>query len=275
MVSEPGVVDKTESVGSFLRKSRESQGLSLDEAARVTRISSMYLSALEEERFDILPSPAYARGFLRAYAGFLGLSGDDVVALYDRKVLPASREITRQTGNAPPRGKVEAGEYRRRRLIVIMLLLALVLAAAYLFREKKVGGGSPPVAVVMPQSPPTVPVQQNRSSAARTTEVPAAATEKTAGEPRPHENGTAQSGLILRLKILQDSSLNITIDGMVSQQYDLRAGDLIEWKADKVIDLELGNAGGVEAELNGRRLKPFGETGKSAHVALSADAPLP
>jgi len=275
MVSETGAVDKTESVGSFLRKSRESQGFSLEEAARVTRISAMYLSALEEERFDILPSTAYARGFLRAYAGFLGLPGDEIVALFDRKDSPAPRETPRLTENVSPRGKAGAGEYRRRRLMVIMLLLALVLAAAYLFRERQDGRGSLPVAVVKPPATPPVPVQQNRSSAAHPTEVPAAAAEKPPVETRSPDNGPQQAGLVLRLKILQDSSLNITIDGAVSQQYELKAGDLIEWKADKIIDLDLGNAGGVEAELNGRRLKPFGESGKSAHIALSADAPLP
>jgi hypothetical protein len=58
---------------------------------------------------------------------------------------------------------------------------------------------------------------------------------------------------------------------MISQQYDLKAGDLIEWKADKVITLEVGNAGGIEAEFNGKPLKPFGQPGKSAHVVLKAD----
>ena len=58
---------------------------------------------------------------------------------------------------------------------------------------------------------------------------------------------------------------------MISQQYDLKAGDLIEWKADKVITLEMGNAGGIEAELNGKPLKPFGEPGKTAHIVLKAD----
>ena len=270
-MSEPGAVNKTGSVGSFLRKSRESQGISLDEAARVTRISTMYLSALEEERFEILPNPAYARGFLRAYAGFLGLSGDEVSALLERGDSPAPQETSRQTATAQSRGTGRAGEYRRRRLVVIMLLLAIVLAAAYLFREKE--EPSAPVIATVPASALPPPVQKNRSSVVHPAAVSAATAENPAGETVLPESITRQAGIVLKLKIIQDSSLNITIDGMISQQYDLRAGDLIEWKADKVIALDMGNAGGVEAELNGRRLKPFGEQGKSAHVVVSAEAP--
>ena len=80
-----------------------------------------------------------------------------------------------------------------------------------------------------------------------------------------------QSGIILKLKVSQDCWLNITIDDAVSQQYDLKAGDLIEWKADRVFSLDIGNAGGIEAEFNGKPLKPFGEPGKTAHVILTAE----
>jgi cytoskeleton protein RodZ len=275
MVTETGAVNKTGSVGSFLRKSRESQGISLDEAARVTRISSMYLSALEEERFEILPNPAYAKGFLRAYAGFLGLSGDEIVAVFERRDTPASPEPSGQEESAPSRNEELARLHRRRRLAVIVVLLAVVLAAAYLFREGETTPEHPSTVAVAPQ--PSVPVatQQPRSSAVVPAVAPAPAAEKPANETMPSGDGPPPSGLVLKLKITQDSSLNVTIDGMISQQYDLKAGDLIEWKADRAIVLDLGNAAGVEAELNGRPLKRFGEEGKSAHVVLTAGAPPP
>jgi hypothetical protein len=51
----------------------------------------------------------------------------------------------------------------------------------------------------------------------------------------------------------------------------LKAGDLIEWKGEKVFALDIGNAGGIEGEFNGRPLKAFGEPGKTAHVTLKAE----
>jgi hypothetical protein len=47
----------------------------LGEVERETRIRERYLAALEEERFELLPARAYAKGFLRVYADFLGLDG--------------------------------------------------------------------------------------------------------------------------------------------------------------------------------------------------------
>jgi hypothetical protein len=77
-------------------------------------------------------------------------------------------------------------------------------------------------------------------------------------------------GIILTMKALEDGSLDITIDDTISQHYDMKAGDLIEWKADTVFTLNLENAGGVDAELNGKPLKPFGAKGVSVRVVLSA-----
>jgi cytoskeleton protein RodZ len=61
-----------ESVGLFLRLLRERAGLTIDEAASQVRIRHTYLTAIEDDRFEILPGRAYAMGFIRAYAEFLG-----------------------------------------------------------------------------------------------------------------------------------------------------------------------------------------------------------
>ncbi|MBA4494405.1 helix-turn-helix domain-containing protein [Paenactinomyces guangxiensis] len=60
-------------VGIVLKQARERIGYSLEEMNRITNIHTEYLHALENDRFDQLPSPFYARAFLRAYAKSLGL----------------------------------------------------------------------------------------------------------------------------------------------------------------------------------------------------------
>ena len=52
------------SIGQYLQEARSVRKLSLDDASAVTRISKHYLQALEDEKFDILPAPVYARGFM-------------------------------------------------------------------------------------------------------------------------------------------------------------------------------------------------------------------
>jgi transcriptional regulator with XRE-family HTH domain len=60
-------------IGEGLRQARTQQGLELPDVEAATRISSRYLAALEQERFEGLPGQAYARMFLGGYASYLGL----------------------------------------------------------------------------------------------------------------------------------------------------------------------------------------------------------
>jgi transcriptional regulator with XRE-family HTH domain len=69
-------------IGSRLRDARQERGLDLDEVHERTKIRRSYLQALEEERWDQLPAPAYTRGFLRTYARMLGLDAERLVADY-------------------------------------------------------------------------------------------------------------------------------------------------------------------------------------------------
>lgn len=70
-------------LGTLLREARERQGLDLAAAEQATRIRRRHLSAMESDRFDLLPGDAYARAFLREYARFLGLDEKLVLDEYD------------------------------------------------------------------------------------------------------------------------------------------------------------------------------------------------
>src|SRR3954465_2437616 len=70
------------SFGDWLRRQRELREISLRDIAERTKISLRYLEAMEADRFDLLPAPIFAKGFLREYARYVGLSPDDVVNHY-------------------------------------------------------------------------------------------------------------------------------------------------------------------------------------------------
>lgn len=69
-------------LGERLRQARESQGITLAEAAAETRIRQQSLVALEEGQYNRLPNDVVARGFIRNYAHFLGLPPDELIDLY-------------------------------------------------------------------------------------------------------------------------------------------------------------------------------------------------
>lgn len=73
------------SVGDMLREKREAKRLSLVDVSQALRIRLAFLKALEEGKIDQLPGIAYASGFLRAYAEFLGLDVEEIIQRFRRE----------------------------------------------------------------------------------------------------------------------------------------------------------------------------------------------
>ncbi len=70
-------------IGDQLRQAREAQAVSLDQAAQATHIRVRYLEALEANQYDLFPSSAQVRGFLRAYGDYLKLNSDELLQALD------------------------------------------------------------------------------------------------------------------------------------------------------------------------------------------------
>lgn len=69
--------------GEKLRREREMRGVSLDEISESTKIGTRSLRALEEDDFEKLPGGIFNKGFVRAYAKFLGLDEEQTVTDFE------------------------------------------------------------------------------------------------------------------------------------------------------------------------------------------------
>jgi cytoskeleton protein RodZ len=268
------------SPGAILKRCREYHELTLEEAEESTKIGANYLLALEEDQISQFSSLAYLKGFLRIYATYLGLNPDDMIRLYEKLYSTGNCGVdhtsrTAGVGDPPPRKK-----FPLQKLVMPAVILVLILITATIINRPS----SQPVRQNQPASaaaPSSPPIQQARSSARPSGPAKisddAIIEQKRSDSLPPAQNGTQKSlpdstrGFVVRLKVTQSGTLKVTIDGSTSQDYDLVVGDSIEWKADRTISLELSNAGGVEAELNGRQLKLFGQSGKPATVVLDSE----
>ena len=121
------------SFGDRLRREREMRGVSLDDIADATKIGTRSLRALEEEHFELLPGGIFNKGFVRAYAKYLGLNEDETVADYlaaagDSSLDP--RLIAEQNAGRIDRTGGDTGDHTRAGFpIVPVLILLLVIAA--------------------------------------------------------------------------------------------------------------------------------------------------
>jgi cytoskeletal protein RodZ len=70
------------SFGEELRRERELRGIPLREVAEATKVNLRYLQALERNEFEHLPGGVFNRGFVRAYAQYIGVDPDGMVDAY-------------------------------------------------------------------------------------------------------------------------------------------------------------------------------------------------
>ncbi len=117
-------------IGNSLREARVRQGIDYPTAEAGTRIRSRYLRAMEDEDFDLLPDPSYVRGFLRAYATYLGIDPALVVDEYESRygelahaLSPEGRRRAERRAQARP---------RRREVQLLWLAIGGVAAIAVL-----------------------------------------------------------------------------------------------------------------------------------------------
>jgi len=87
------------SFGEELRRERELRSISLREIAEATKVNLRYLEAIERNRFEELPGGVFNRGFVRAYAEFIGVDPEVMVNAYLLE--------EQSKAGSPPKGKPE------------------------------------------------------------------------------------------------------------------------------------------------------------------------
>lgn len=163
-------------IGPALQEARERRGLAVAQVEAATAIRGKYLRALEQEQFDVLPGPTYAKGFLRAYAEYLGLDGQLFVDEFNSR-----HHDPRRDGDRPiypnPRSRPQQRRRRRRESNVVMVVLAAIVAvSALIFLALRF----PPS---QPQAPPVSPSTLTNHPA--TTTPPPTTSDNSTGEQQP------------------------------------------------------------------------------------------
>jgi cytoskeletal protein RodZ len=234
------------SLGGYLRALREAKGCSLEEIARATRVSLHQLEALESDSFSDLPAAIFVKGFIRAYCDFLGEPSEEAVRRY-RELLGERSAPERSMPAVGPEPGWSASP------IVISLVLLLVFGGGLLavnlgFKRgtKPVVSEGPVAKVETPLAPVTPP------DAGGSTASPAPPTEVTT------ESANSQR---LVVKAIEETWIRIQPDDGHAVEELLPPGSTREWTAQKHFLLTIGNAGGIQIELNGQPMPPLGARG--------------
>lgn len=85
--------DQAAEMGAQLRQLREARGETASDVAHSLKLTSRQIEAMEAGRLDLLPGAAFARGFLRNYARYLGVDAAVVLAAFESEVAPRAVEL--------------------------------------------------------------------------------------------------------------------------------------------------------------------------------------
>lgn len=255
-IGEP-IVDRTPDFGHELKRARELRGISLKEIADSTKISKRFLEAIERNDMKALPAPVFTRGFVREYARYLGLNSEEIVTRYGESLRAHELEteqreaaqvnawnaaaVARTTG--PIRVEKQPSGVPFVPIVSAIGVLALLVAAVFYFRADRSRETTDNQAI------------ETTQSAAAVAE-PAQATATTATQ-EPAE------GLLLQLRVIEDSWLSLEVDGNTVVNDELKAGDERTFEAKESVTFKtVGNAAGLDITLNGVKVPPLGDTGE-------------
>ena len=292
-------------------KARENKGLTLREVEEATRIRAYFLEALEEERFDDLPGNAYARGFLYNYARYLELDPETLIQAYKSTTGAATTDVPRVLDEPLLRRSPEGIGSRILLIVLVVAILALGGWYAYsrfvldsdpwpfeLWPARETAPTATTIAERQPSIVATEPSASEDATAAalptrsepaatvRVSTVQAPTTEPTesafeeptatptraaTATPEPSPTATPIEGVLVQMEILEETYLDVTIDGQQDMVSIVQAGEDQQFQALQTITIVVGNAGGVSVTVNGIEVGSLGDPGQVLTVSYDLD----
>jgi cytoskeletal protein RodZ len=218
---------KSIGVGSALETARLVGGITLDEAARDTKLRVDQLTALEQEDFEALPGDVFVRGALRSYAQYVGLSPDKVLAMYSRNA--------EEPKPPPPPGKMGRVEQaiaatrirdnQRLLLVAAVSILGVMLIFGLVSRDH----AAPPAATISATT--------------------------TVGEQSPAPTIDA---VLVALRPVQ---VTVAVDG-VSESHSMAEDESLSFSAIDELTITVADGGAVQLSVDGRDMGAPGEPGQ-------------
>jgi cytoskeletal protein RodZ len=243
-------VEEKETLGKYLKRERELKRISLREVSKNTKVKEHLLKAIEENQYAALPSPTYVKGFLLAYAKYLGFDPNDILLRYENS-LKEEPDIQSEV----PSEKNFLGNIsylRNKRYLWIVggiVVIGFFTSYFFLLRPPQLSMEPIPVPQKVEEPPPPAPPPPPQVSE---TTVP------------PQEQPFS-----LQLKAVEETWVRIKIDDQPEYEMTLKPGEVTYHQGLKRIRLLVGNAGGLDIVFKGELQKRTGKSGEVVDIAFT------
>jgi cytoskeleton protein RodZ len=250
------------SLGSMISKARKDAGLSIDDLSAATNIRGTLLREMEANNFSQCGGETYARGHLRNIAIKLNADPQIFLTAFEDEQMQVDRTMRDLlVENNVMREPKEVRKVSWKVLVTISLASLFVAGLAQI--------------IVSNDSEPDIPVAVEET--ATPTESPEATPEPTAAEEiTPTDEPTVSTGQGVEVVIsavrakswlfVSDSSGRVLFSGQVAK------GVTKTFTTDAQLNLKIGNAGGVDLSVNGKKIDSVGVDGQVVSVSYGVDS---
>jgi transcriptional regulator with XRE-family HTH domain len=222
-----------ESVGELLRLEREAQGKTVADVAKATKMSTLIIESLEDDRFSAFPAPVYAKGHLRTYARFLDLNEEEIVEKYMRFTQQREPDELDEWDAVELEIEEKGRAAGRRTLWIAVAVVAVVVLIVWITRDRPPAETSePPVEAPLV----TPPVSQ------------------AAWVDTMIEVHSLELMVVARSRVY----LTVAVDGERVSDLTLDAGQRRRWEGVEEFELFVGTGEALDLYLNGEYLGAAG-----------------
>ena len=257
-----------------LKIKRESLGISVNEIYEKTRIDKKYIEEMEKGNFAIMPD-VYMRAFIRKYADVINCNAEETIKRYEAASKGENFEETELSNNSkisvphvrdidsfeenPSNNEKEGKKFNP--ILAIIFALIFIIAGILYFTVLNPNSSE----IIIEPKVEDIIEQQNGAQETSRFEVMANEVE---GKPSIEASNSKNDSLTLKINALDSSWFRIQIDNTKKDEFILAPKRSKTLFAKAQIDLLIGNAGGIEFILNGKKLEFDGKKGEIRNVIV-------
>jgi cytoskeleton protein RodZ len=227
-------------LGEKLREAREARGYSLREVADNTRISARHLEAIEADDYKPLPGGVFNKGFIKAFARYVGVDQNEALEDYLRQMNQQGLSASEDESPISRKHEVFLGDEPRRPFLTIVLALIILGLLSW----GVIAG---------------LQWYQNRGNQAAVAPTPTpAADANVAATPTPIPVVSAANGLKVQIKAnAQDVPVVPIVDGKPQSAVSLKPGESRTFDAKQSFKLQYSKyrVGELQMTINGQPAK--------------------
>jgi len=246
-------------LGSLIAKARKDAGCSIDELAEATNLRATLLREIEKDDFSHCGGETYARGHVHNIAKALKADHKEFVRIFDEEqgtIKRTMRDLL--TENSVMRRSDKRGKISRKALLLISVASLGIAGIAQIVITNISSIDS---------AVPTI------SASPSPTDTPAASLSASA-QPSAQSSFSTGTGVSVIVSAVRAKSWLFVSDasGRTLFSGQLSKGTSHTYTADTRLDLKVGNAGGVDLEVNGKKTASIGVDGAVVSVSYGVDS---